>query len=142
EQAENASDAAERTKLMTIVIIGAGPTGVELAGAFAELARTVLKRDFRRIDPTQARIILIEAAPTVLSHLPPDLRQSAARQLEELGVHLRTATRVKSIRHQEVELEGGEIIGAASIIWAAGVSASPLTQKLGVELDRAGRVKV
>jgi NADH dehydrogenase len=142
EQAENATDPAERTKLMTIVIIGAGPTGVELAGAFAELARTVLKRDFRRIDPTQARIVLIEAAPTVLSHLPEDLRQSAARQLQALGVQLRTSTRVKAIRRHEVELESGEVIHAHNILWAAGVSASPLTQNLGVDLDRAGRVKV
>jgi NADH dehydrogenase len=102
----------------------------------------VLKRDFRRIDPTQAQIILIEAAPTVLSHLPEDLRQSAARQLRALGVQLRTSTRVKVIRRHEVELDGGEVIHAQNILWAAGVSASPLTQKLGVELDRAGRVKV
>src|SRR5882672_10196391 len=104
EIAETESDAAEREKLMTLVIVGGGPTGVELAGAFAELARTVLKRDFRRIDPAQARIILIEAAPTILSHLPAELSESAARQLQELGVHVRTSTRVKEIRQSEVEL--------------------------------------
>src|SRR5262245_59684854 len=142
EQAENTEDAAAHDRLMTIVVVGGGPTGVELAGAFAELSRKVLKRDFRRIDPAHARIILLEAAPVVLSHLPPDLSQSAARQMEELGVHIRTSTRVKNIRDQEVELEGGEVIRAANIIWAAGVSATPLTKKLGVELDRAGRVKV
>jgi NADH dehydrogenase len=142
ERAENTPDAAERQKLMTVVIVGGGPTGVELAGAFAELSRTVLKRDFRRIDPSQARIILIEAAPGILGHLPADLAASAKRQLEGLGVQVRVATRVKAIRDREVELEGGEIIAAETILWAAGVSATPLTKKLGVELDRAGRVKV
>jgi NADH dehydrogenase len=127
---------------MTIVVVGGGPTGVELAGAFAELARTVLKRDFRRIDPTKARIILIEAAPRVLSHLPPDLSASAQKQLERLGVQVRTATKVKNITRARVELENGETILAENIVWAAGVSASPLSQKLGVELDRAGRVQV
>lgn len=127
---------------MTIVIVGGGPTGVEQAGAFAELARTVLKRNFRRIDPAQARIILIEASPVVLSHLPADLAESATRQLKNLHVQVRTSTRVKEIRQGEVELEGGEVIRADNILWAAGVSASGLTKKLGVELDRAGRVKV
>jgi NADH dehydrogenase len=115
---------------------------VELAGAFAELARTVLKRDFRRIDPTQARIILIEGAPRVLLHLPPDLSASAQRQLEKLGVQVRTSALVKNIRAGELELAGGEIIRAGNILWAAGVSASPLTKQLAVEVDKAGRVKV
>ena len=142
EKAENEADTAEHDKLMTIVIVGGGPTGVERAGSFAELTRTVLSHDFRRIDPTQARIILIEGGPAVLSHLPPELSASAQRQLETLGVHVRTNTRVQNIREGEVELAGGEIIRAGNILWAAGVSATPLTKKLGVELDRAGRVKV
>jgi NADH:ubiquinone reductase (H+-translocating) len=142
EQAENESDTSEHDKLMTIVIVGGGPTGVELAGSFAELTRTVLKRDFRRIDPTQARIILIEASKHLLSNYPEDLSASARRQLEALGVQVRTETSVKDIREGEVELAGGEIIRASNIIWAAGISATPLTKKLGVELDRAGRVKV
>ena len=142
ERAENTEDPAERQRLMTIVIVGGGPTGVELAGAFAELARTVLKRNFRRIDPASARIILIEASPVVLSHLPTDLAESATRQLKNLHVQVRTSTRVKEIRRGEVELDGGEVIHADNILWAAGVSASALTKKLGVELDRAGRVKV
>jgi NADH dehydrogenase len=142
EQAENTDDAVERMRLMTIVVIGGGPTGVEMAGALAELARHVLKRDFRHIDPTQAKIILLEGSPRVLASFPEDLSQSTARQLEQLGVHLRTSTAVKNIRRGEVELDNGEIIHAENIIWAAGVSASPLTGKLGVELDRAGRVKV
>jgi NADH dehydrogenase len=142
ELAEDAADPAEGDRLMTSVIIGGGPTGVELAGAFAELARTVLSRDFRRIQPARANIILIEAAPAILSHLPPDLSESAARQLRELGVQVRTSAKVQAIRDGEVELESGEVIRARTIIWAAGVSAVPLTRKLGVELDRAGRVKV
>lgn len=142
ERAENEPNLLEHNRLMTLVVVGGGPTGVELSGAFAELARHVLKRDFRRIDPSQARVILIEASPVILSHMPPDLAESALRQLERLGVQVRTSTRVKSIVHGRVELEGGEMIEAENIIWAAGVSASPLTRKLGVELDRAGRVKV
>src|ERR1051326_7030642 len=123
EQAENTEDAAAREKLLTIVIVGGGPTGVELAGAFAELARTVLKRDFRRIDPTQARIVLIEASPSILSHLPTELRESATEQLKELGVQVRISTRVRAIRANELELEDGETIRAENILWAAGVSA-------------------
>jgi NADH dehydrogenase len=141
EQAENATDPEVRRRLMTIVVVGGGPTGVELAGAFAELARTVLRRDFRRIDPSHARIILIEAAPGILNHLPSDLIASATEQLKDLGVQVRTGTKVKDIRPNLVELEGGESIAAENIIWAAGVSANALTKKLGVELDRAGRVK-
>jgi NADH dehydrogenase len=102
----------------------------------------VLRKDFRRIDPTQARVILIEAAPRVLSHLTPDLSARAQRELQNLGVEVRTGTKVKNITEGKVELENGEVIEAENIIWAAGVSANPLTQKLGVELDRAGRVKV
>ena len=142
EQAENETDPAERDRLLTIVVVGGGPTGVELAGAFAELARTVLNRDFRRIDPAKARIILIEGSPLILSHLPADLSASAQRQLQALGVRIRNSIQVKAIRAGEVELANGEVIRAGNIIWAAGVSASPLTRKLGVELDKAGRVKV
>jgi NADH dehydrogenase len=142
EKAENEADTAEHDRLMTIVVVGGGPTGVELAGAFAELTRTVLNRDFRRIDPTQARIILLEGGPRILPHLPPDLSVSAQRQLEALGVQVRTATKVKNIREGEVELDGGEIIHAGNILWAAGVTTTPLTKKLGCELDKAGRAKV
>jgi NADH dehydrogenase len=101
-----------------------------------------LTRDFRRIDPSKARIILIEGAASVLSYLPQDLRESAARQLESLGVQVRTSSPVKAIRKGEVELVSGEIIWAQNILWAAGVSSVPLTKKLGTDLDRAGRVKV
>jgi NADH dehydrogenase len=142
EKAENEKEAAQREKLLTVTVVGGGPTGVELAGAFAELSRKVLYRDFRRIDPSRANIILIEGASRILANLPPDLSESAKRQLEHLGVHVRLSTKVKHIREGEVELENGEVIRAANILWAAGVAATPLTKKLGVELDKAGRVKV
>jgi NADH dehydrogenase len=142
ERAENTEDVAEHTRLMTVIIIGGGPTGVELAGAFAELARHVLRRDFRHIDPAQAKIILIEGGPRILSNLPEDLSESATRQLKRLGAQIRTGVQVKNIRRGEVELANGEKLAGENILWAAGVSATPLTQKLGAELDRAGRVKV
>jgi NADH:ubiquinone reductase (H+-translocating) len=142
EKAENAEYRAERDGWMTIVVVGGGPTGVELAGAFAELTRTVLRKDFKRIDPSQARVVMIEAQARVLSQFSPKLSASAARQLQALGVEVRADTRVKSIHQGRVDLENGETILAENIIWAAGVSASPLTAKLGVELDRSGRVKV
>ena len=141
EKAETATSQADRERLMTIVVVGGGPTGVELAGAFAELASHVLVRDFRRIDASKARVILIEASKVVLSHLPDDLARSGQRQLEALGVEVRTNTRVTAIREGCVETTSG-IICAENVIWAAGVGASPITRKLGVELDRAGRVKV
>jgi NADH:ubiquinone reductase (H+-translocating) len=141
EKAETARTPEERERLMTIVVVGGGPTGVELAGAFAELARHVLARDFRRIDPRKARIVLIEASPVILSHLPFELACSGQRQLENLGVEIHLNTRVTAIREGCVETSGGPIC-AENVIWAAGVGATPLTKKLGVELDRAGRVKV
>jgi NADH:quinone reductase (non-electrogenic) len=142
EKAENEPDPALRRRWMTLVVVGGGPTGLELAGTFAELARHVLRRDFRHIDPRTANVILLEAAPALLAHFPPDLSESARRQLTELGVEVRTGARVKSINPGRLELESGEVIEAANIIWAAGVGASPLTKKLGTELDRAGRVNV
>ncbi|MHB8522878.1 MAG: NAD(P)/FAD-dependent oxidoreductase [Limisphaerales bacterium] len=142
ERAETEPDPAERERLMTMVVVGGGPTGVELAGAFAELARHVLRRDFKRIDPGQARILLVEGAPRILAHLSPELSASAQQQLERLGVEVRLATQVQSIRTGAVEFADGTTVFAENIIWAAGVSASSLSAKLGVDLDRAGRVKV
>ncbi len=142
ERAENESDAAERARLMTLVVVGGGPTGVELAGAFAELSRQVLRKDFRHIDPALAHVILIEASPRVLSNMADELQVSATEQLEKLGVQIRANTKVANITAAGVELNTGETIRAANVLWAAGVAASPLTKKLGVELDRAGRVKV
>lgn len=141
EHAETEPDAARCQELMTIVVIGGGPTGVELAGAFAELTRTVLKKDFDRIDPAKARVLLVEGSPRLLNSFPEDLSASAQRQLERLGVEVRTGVRVTAIRAGEIEV-GGETIRAENIIWGAGVSAHPLTRTLGVELDRAGRVKI
>jgi NADH dehydrogenase len=141
EKAETAPTPEDRERLMTIVVVGGGPTGVELAGAFAELTKVALARDFRRIDPGKARVILIEASSVVLSHLPQELAASGQRQLEALGVEVRTNTRVLAIHEGCVETTGGKI-SAENVIWAAGVGATPLTTRLGVELDRAGRVKV
>ncbi len=141
EKAANTNDLAERKRLMTIVVIGGGPTGVEMAGAFAELSRQVLPRDFDHIDSRETKIILIEAAPRILGHLPEDLSASGQRQLEQLGVEVRTGCKVLAIRDGEVQLEN-ETIQAATIFWSAGVAASPLTKKLGVEVDRAGRILV
>jgi NADH:ubiquinone reductase (H+-translocating) len=141
EKAETAKTREERERLMTIVVVGGGPTGVELAGAFAELSRHVLVRDFRHIDPSRARIVLIEASPVILSHLTPELAASGQRQLERMGVEIRTNTRVTAITQGCVETSTGRIC-AENIIWAAGVGASPLTKNLGVPIDRAGRIKV
>ena len=141
EKAETTTDPVERQKLMTIVVVGGGPTGVELAGAFAELARNVLHAEFRHIDPAKTRVILIEGSSVILNHLPAELAASAQRQLESMGVEVRTSTRVSNISKGRVETTGG-VIDAANIVWAAGVGANSLTRKLGVELDRAGRIKV
>ena len=142
EKAENETDPVEHDRLMTIVVVGGGPTGVELAGSFAELTRTVMNLDFRRIDPAQAHVILLEGGPRILSHLPPELSEKAKWQLIHLGVNVKTDTQVKSIREGVVELANGKMIKAGNIVWAAGVASSPLTKKLGCELDRGGRVKV
>lgn len=141
ERAETEPDGRRRQELMTIIVIGGGPTGVELAGTFAELARTVLVRDFDRIDPSKARVILVEGSGCVLGTFPPELREKAKRQLERLGVEVRLNHRVQAIRPGEIELPGGEVL-RGNVIWAAGVAASPLTKLLGVETDRGGRVKV
>ena len=141
ERAENATDELERQRLMTVAVVGGGPTGVELAGACAELARVVLRADFRRIDPTQARVILIEGSSRLLGQLPEELGEEARHELERMGVEVRCGVRVLDIRDGEVELPG-ETIRAGNILWGAGVAASPLTARLGVPLDRSGRVPV
>jgi NADH dehydrogenase len=141
EKAENNPTAENLKELLTLIVVGGGPTGVELAGALAELTNHVLKRDFRYIDPTQARIILIEGGPRLLTQFPSDLADTAKTTLEKMGVEVRLNTPVKNILKREVHLKN-EKIRAANILWAAGVSASPLTKKLGVELDRAGRILV
>jgi NADH:ubiquinone reductase (H+-translocating) len=142
EQAENSVNPAERERLMSIVVVGGGPTGVVLAGAFAELTRHVLKRDFRQIDPRQARVILLEASPRLLRQFPERLATKAAAQLARLGVEVRTNVRIETIGEGFLQLAGDNRIESANIIWTAGVIANPLTQKLRVDLDRAGRVLV
>ena len=141
ERAETERDAAKREAAMNIVIIGGGPTGVEVAGALAELTRTVLNRDFDHIDPTHVRVRLIEGNDRVLKTFPAELSARAHAQLEKLGVEVRTGVRVEAIREGEVAV-AGETIRADNIIWAAGVGAAPIAKKLGVETDRAGRIKV
>lgn len=141
ERAELEPDEQRRRELMTTVVVGGGPTGVELAGTFAELARTVLYRDFRHIDARQARIILVEGDSRVLNTFPRELSDSARRQLEKLGVEVRANTKVTGIRDGEVDLDGRPL-RAGNIVWAAGVGASPVTRTLGAEIDKAGRLKV
>ncbi len=142
ERAENGVEPAALRRWMTIVVVGGGPTGVELAGAFAELTRRVLKRDFRRIDPRQARVVLTEAGPRLLTQFSERLSAKATARLTRLGVEVRTSTRVKTIGEGYLQFAGGERIESANIIWAAGVAANPITRLLGAELDRAGRVRV
>jgi NADH dehydrogenase len=141
EVAERETDLAKRRAWMTFVIVGAGPTGVELAGTLAEVARQTLARDFRQINTASARVILVEACPTVLSAYPPDLSDAARRQLEELGVTVWTGVEVTGIDADGITT-GQERIHARTVIWAAGVTASPLAKTLGAPLDRAGRVLV
>ena len=145
ERAEMEADAERRRKLMTIAVVGGGPTGVELAGSFAELTRTVLKGDFRRINPSDSHVVLIENSPRLLGAFSEDLARSARDQLESLGVEVWTGCRVEEIREGEVKVSSNgsvETLAACNVIWAAGVGASPLTRGLGVETDRAGRIKV
>jgi NADH dehydrogenase len=141
EQAELADNEAERQRLLTFIIVGGGATGVEMAGAIAEIARQTLANDFRRIDPRSSRIILLEAGPRVIPTLPEDLSRYAERALIRMGVEVRTSTRVTSCDRHGVELEHGRI-DASTIIWAAGVVASPAAAWLGAAHDRAGRVLV
>jgi len=139
EAAEREPDAARQRRLLTFVIVGAGPTGVELAGALSEIARQSLRKDFRRIHPESARVVLVEGAPFVLAPFPESLRAAARRSLERLGVEVRTGSVVTGIDDDGV-LVGSERISAGTVLWAAGVAASPIAQSLGVPLDRAGRV--
>lgn len=141
EAAERESDSEIVHEWMTFVIVGGGPTGAELAGALAEISRRVLARDFRRVDPKRARIILIEGTPRVFPALTPESSASAQRQLERLGVEVITSAMVTGIDDRGVTHVGG-LIPTRTVIWAAGVAASSLGKSLGVPLDRVGRVIV
>ncbi|HWN89881.1 MAG TPA: NAD(P)/FAD-dependent oxidoreductase, partial [Verrucomicrobiae bacterium] len=141
EAAEREEDGAEQGALLSFVVIGGGPTGVELAGALAEISRETIARDFRLIDPTKARIILVEGGPRVLSAFPETLSQRAEGALQKIGVEVRTHAVVTRITPDAVWI-GGEQIRARTVLWAAGVAATPLARSLGVPLDRSGRVLV
>lgn len=141
EQAETEPDTQRKAELMTMVIVGAGPTGVELAGSLADLSRRVLRKDFDNIDPAAAKVILVSSGPRVLETFPEELSASAQTQLEKLGVEVWTGVRANSISEGEVQI-GDQTVRAGIIIWAAGVKANPLGAKLGAETDRGGRVLV
>ena len=141
ERAEMASNPAECARLLTIVIVGGGPTGVELAGAVAELSRRALARDFRVIDPTRTRVILVEAGPRVLANFPEELSRYAAAALGRLGVDLRFGQAVTHCDADGVRI-GEEFVPAATVVWAAGVRASPAARWLGLDADRSGRLPV
>lgn len=141
ERAEKIDDPDERARLMSVLVIGGGPTGVELAGAFAELRSHVLRWDFRRIDPGSARIVLLEGGPRVLGAFPESLSRAAERDLGRLGVEVRLNERVTDIQEGLVKTTEGEI-WAHTVIWAGGVSGHPVSVKCGLEVNRAGRVVV
>jgi NADH:quinone reductase (non-electrogenic) len=141
EEAEREQDPAVRRRLLTFVIVGGGPTGTELAGALAEISRHALVHDFRSIAPASARIVLLEGGPAVLGTYPPRLASFAQAALERLGVEVRTGARVTGVEPGRVRV-GDEVIEAGTVLWAAGVSASPLGRALGAPVDRAGRVLV
>ena len=141
EEAERETDADRRRALMNFVVVGGGPTGVELAGALAELARYTLVGEFRHIDPRDARVILFEGADRILAPFPEESSKQAKRQLEKIGVEVRTSAIVTHLDERGVTI-GGEFVPAATILWAAGVAASPLCHSLDAPRDRAGRIMV
>ena len=141
EEAERTSDPDARRRLLTFVVVGGGPTGVEMAGAIAEIARQTLSDEFRAIRTAEARIVLVEAGPAILTAFPESLREAARQSLARLGVEVREHSAVTGVEPGRVWL-GNEAIEAGTVLWAAGVTASPLGATLGVPLDRAGRVLV
>ena len=141
EQAEAEEDPKLHQGLLTFVLVGAGPTGVEMAAALAVLVRTTLRSDFRRIDPTKARIVLIDAGPKVLRTFAPDLSAAAQKRLEKLGVEVRLGHAVDKIDNEGVVV-AGERIASKAVIWTAGVAPSPVGKWLATAIDRAGRVRV
>jgi NADH dehydrogenase len=141
ERAEQTGDMVDRMRAMSFVLVGAGPAGVELAASIAQMARQTLRRNFRRIDPGKTRIVLVEAGPRALPSFDESLAQESVARLEALGVEVRTGARVEAIDGKGV-LAGGERISAATVLWTAGVQASPLVAMLGTKTDRAGRASV
>ena len=141
ERAESSRDPEEQAALMTSVIVGGGPTGVEMAGAIAELARWSLRRDFRNIDPRSARVILVEAGERILAPFPERLASYAHARLERMGVEVRTGQAVRDIRAEGAQI-GEEFIKAGTMVWGAGIAASPAARWLGIDSDRIGRVPV
>lgn len=141
ELAERQAAVTGQHQQLSFVVVGGGPTGVELAGTLAEIARQSLADDFRHIDPKKTRIVLLEAGSSLLSAYPDDLRQSAKRQLERLGVEVRLNSAVTDVRPSEIHV-GSDVLHATVVFWAAGVAASPLGRALGGPVDRAGRVLV
>jgi NADH dehydrogenase len=141
ERAEQEHGPEEQREHLTFVIVGGGPTGVELAGAVAELARHALKRDFRHIDPTSARVLLVEAGPTILPMYPKELQVRALKQLASIGVEVRTSAIVRNVDERGV-LVDREPVAARTVLWAAGVIGTPIARSLGVPLDRHGLVEV
>ena len=141
ECAERETDPARREALMTSVIVGGGPTGVEMAGAIAELARHALARDFRHIDPREARVVLVEAGPRILAAFPETLSAYALQRLGALGVEVRTGEAVADVTAEGVQLPGG-FLAANAMVWGAGIRASPAATWLGIAPDRAGRIPV
>ncbi|TWT98490.1 NAD(P)/FAD-dependent oxidoreductase [Stieleria varia] len=149
EAAERETDAELRKAFLTFVVVGGGPTGVELAGALSEIARHTLKNDFRRIDPTEARIMLVEAEQHILAHYPDDLCRRAADKVRSLGIEVHTNTKVTNVDDEHVYLQTNEesvVVATRTVLWGAGVRANPLGKKLavacGVQTDRGGRVPV
>jgi len=141
EEAERIANSDERKKFLTFVVVGGGPTGVELAGAIGEMSRFTLARDFRSIDASSARVFLIEAGPRILSSFSEDLAARAVRDLENLGVQVWTSSMVTVVDADGVEI-GKERLRAGTVLWAAGVTASPVGKTLGAQVDRQGRVIV
>jgi NADH dehydrogenase len=141
EMAENELDSQRQEMLMTFIVVGGGPTGVELAGAISDISRTVLVKDFKRINPADAKVILLEAGPTILPQFDPSLSEKTVKDLTRMGVQVRVSAKVLNIDAKGVEV-GNERILSQSVFWAAGVQAAKVSKNLGVALDRAGRVLV
>jgi len=135
-------DPEQRRALLTFVVVGGGPTGVEMAGATSELIRLVLRKDYRDLDINEARVVLIEAAPYVLVQFVPSLREAALRSLRRKGIEVMLGTKVEAVTDSAVILAGGEAINARTVIWTAGVKASALAETIGVQLARQSRMKV